>query len=98
MTHANMQTLLSGIGIGGVTGITLLASEVVITGATQVPVEHAATVAVGLCSIVWWMGKNFQKLADGQKRLNEKVEAIEIHCSIVSSACNKSKAKSNDNE
>lgn len=75
--NQNMQSLLAGISIGGLTGTTMFLSEVVITGSTQVPLEQAATIGVAICGVVWWMGKNFQKLSDGQERLNEKVENLE---------------------
>ena len=73
MTPSN---ILAGLGIGGFTGGAMLATEVVVSGSSQVPVEAAVSVAVFACGSVWWLGRKFQSVDDRLKGMEDKLSDL----------------------
>ena len=75
------MNLLFGIVAGlSTTGVTLLADS--ITEQTNIPIGLAFGLGAGACWIVWWVGRNFQALKDGQKMTNGRLDRIESYLGI----------------
>jgi hypothetical protein len=72
----NMSTFGSGLGIGGVTGGSILIAEIALTGNTNVPIESAVGVCVFVCGMVWWLGRKFQSIDDRFDQIERKLKDL----------------------
>lgn len=73
MTSSNIA---SGLGIGGVTGASIIIAEVVVTGSTRVPLEVACGIGAFVCTMVWWLGRKFQSVDDRLEIMDSKLNQL----------------------
>ena len=76
-----MTNILAGVITGSLVASSVFFGDAV-SSSTNVPIGDAFGLAIGSCGIVWWVGKNFQALKDGQKFTNARLDRIETYLGI----------------
>lgn len=73
-----MNNTVVGIVLGGASGGALIFADLI--GLSAIGVKDALAAGVFACGLVWWLGRQFQKIEDRQHALREAIEEIRRHC------------------